>query len=184
MKRTQQVRAIVGGKEKEMSNRLKIKGHLNTEEIEDHYRKATDIVERTHWQIIRLVEQGKSTPEIAEITGYCINWVRTLIHRYNEGGPEAIEDKRHYNKGGSFILSQEQLMQLQEALEQPPEDGGLWTGPKVAQWMQQHVGHCIHPQRGWEYLKRLGYSKRVLRPRHAKADLAEQEAFKKNFHRR
>ena len=64
-----------------MSNRLKIKGHLSIEGIEDHYRKATDVVERTHWQIIRLVGQGKSTLEIAEITGYCINWVRTLIHR-------------------------------------------------------------------------------------------------------
>jgi hypothetical protein len=47
VKRTQQVRARVKEKEKEMSNRLKIKGHLSTEEIEDHYRKATDIVERT-----------------------------------------------------------------------------------------------------------------------------------------
>ena len=88
-----------------MSNRLKIKGYLSMEEIEDRYRKATDIVERTHWQIIRLVEQGKSTQEIAEITGYCINWVRTLLHRYNEGGPEAIEDHRHHNRGGDFLLS-------------------------------------------------------------------------------
>lgn len=167
-----------------MSNRLKIKDYLSKEEIEVRYRKAKGIVEREHWQVIRLVSQGKSTGEIAQITGYCLNWVRTLIHRYNEVGPQALSDKRHHNAGGSFLLSEEQLRQLQEALEQPPDDGGLWTGPKVARWMQQQLGHAVHPQRGWEYLKRLGYSKRVLRPRHAKADPVVQEAFKKNSHRR
>jgi Winged helix-turn helix len=45
-----------------------------------------------------------------------------------------------------------------------------------------HTGLQVHPQRGWEYLKRLGYSKRILRPPHAKADAMTQEAFKKPFH--
>jgi transposase len=51
----------------------------------------------------------------------------------------------------------------------------------VAQWIETNTGRKVHPQRGWEYLKRLNYSKRVLRPRHAKADPAAQEAFKKTF---
>ncbi len=49
----------------------------------------------------------------------------------------------------------------------------------VARWIESHTGRKVHAQRGWEYLKRLNYSKRVLRPRHAKADPAAQEAFKK-----
>ncbi len=48
------------------------------------------------------------------------------------------------------------------------------------QWILARTGRNVHPQRGWEYLTRLGYSKRILRPRHAKADAAAQEAFKKN----
>jgi winged helix-turn-helix protein len=40
------------------------------------------------------------------------------------------------------------------------------------------LGSKVHFQRGWKYLKRINYSKRVLRPRHAKADLDAQEAFK------
>ena len=51
----------------------------------------------------------------------------------------------------------------------------------MARWIFVHTGRKVHPQRGWEYLKRLGYSKRVLRPRHAKTDAAAQEAFKKTF---
>jgi transposase len=90
-----------------------------------------------------------------------------------------LGDRRHSNPGGTFILSQEPQAQLQQALDEPPADGGLWTGPKVARWIESQTGRKVHVQRGWEYLKRLNYSKRVLRPRHAKADPAAQEAFKK-----
>ena len=70
--------------------------------------------------------------------------------------------------------------QLQEALDEPPTDGGLWTGPKAAHWIQILTGHRVPAQRGWEYLKHLNYSKRLLRSRHAKADPEAQEAFRKN----
>lgn len=49
----------------------------------------------------------------------------------------------------------------------------------MAKWIEARIGRKIRPPWGWEYLKRLGYSKRVLRPRHAIADPAAQEAFKK-----
>jgi transposase len=58
----------------------------------------------------------------------------------------------------------------------------LWTGRQVAGGILAQTGRQVHPQRGWEYLKRLGSSKRVRRPRHAKADPTIQEAFKKTFH--
>ena len=35
-------------------------------------------------------------------------------------------------------------------------------------------------QRGWEYMRRVGNSPKVPRPRHQKADQREQEAFKKS----
>ena len=53
------------------------------------------------------------------------------------------------------------------------------TGRKVAAWIKEHTGRQVHPQRGWEYLRRLGGTLRVPRPRHAKADPAEQDALKK-----
>ncbi len=46
--------------------------------------------------------------------------------------------------------------QLVASLEEPPPDGGQWTGRKVAQWILARTGRKVHPQRGWEYLKRLG----------------------------
>jgi transposase len=112
------------------------------------------------------------------VTGDCPTWIPTLAHRYNEQGPQGLGDRRHSNPGATFMLSQEQQAQLHQTLDEPPADGGLWTGPKVARWIESQTGRKVHPQRGWEYLKRLNSSKRGLRPRHAKADPAAQEAFK------
>jgi transposase len=161
-----------------MNKPIAIKVHLSIESIEMRYRKAKDPVERSHWHIIWLLAQGKTTKEIALVTGYGLIWIRTLAHRYNDEGPQGLGDRRHGNPGGTFILSPEQQAQLQQALDEPPADGGLWTGPKVASWIESQTGRQVHPQRGWEYLRRLNYSKRVLRPRHAKADPAAQESFK------
>jgi transposase len=113
-------------------------------------------------------------------TGYSSTWVRTLVQRDHQRGPTALSDARHEHPGGQFLLSPAQQEQLQKALEQDPPDGGLWSGPKVAQWMEQHTGHPVHAQRGWEYVRRLGLRPRVLRPRHVKSNPLEQEALKKN----
>jgi hypothetical protein len=37
----------------------------------------------------------------------------------------------------------------------------------------------VLPQRGWEYLRRLGYTPQVPRPQHAQANPESQDAFKK-----
>jgi transposase len=116
---------------------------------------------------------------VAEVTGYCRNWIHILVRRYNQQGPQALVDHRHANPGPAPLLSAEQQAHLVQDLNAPPADGGLWTGRKVARWIQTQTGRQVHPQRGWEYLKRLCFSKRVLRPRHAKADLAAQAEFKK-----
>jgi transposase len=164
-----------------MNKRITVQAHLSIEQVEARYRKAQDPVERSHWQIIWLVAQDKTTGEITEVTGYCASWIYAIVHRYNYEGSAGLGDRRHGNPGGTFILSAEQQQQLEHDLDAGAPDGGLWTGPKVAHWIFVHTGRQVHPQRGWEYLKRLGYSKRVLRPRHARADPAAPSGFQKNL---
>jgi transposase len=78
------------------------------------------------------------------------------------------------------LLSAAQQAELDQALHAAPADGGLWSGPKVAQWIAQKTGRVrVHPQRGWDYLQRLNYSGQRPRPRHANADETAQTAFKK-----
>jgi transposase len=122
---------------------------------------------------------GVTGVRAAGVSGYSPKWVGRLVRRYNAGGPEAVADKRHQNRGAAPLLSVEQRAQLTEALEGPAPDGGLWTGPKVAGWMSEQLGRAVRPQRGWEYLRRCGFTPHRPRPRHAQADAAAQAAFPK-----
>src|SRR5260370_16642832 len=96
--------------------------------------------------MIWLVSRGKTTQEIADVTGYSARWVRCLVRRYNQQGPEALGDRRHENPGGKSILSEQEQTQLQEALDAPSPDRGLWTGPKSPAPMTHQHNPQLHPQ--------------------------------------
>ena len=89
----------------------------------------------------------------------------------------ALGDQRRGNGRAASLLREDVLAALAERLHTPPEDGGLWSGPKVAAWMARHLGLArVHPQRGWEALKRIEWSLQAPRPRHPRAATPEQRA--------
>jgi len=78
------------------------------------------------------------------------------------------------------LLSAAQQQELAAAVQGPAPTGGLWTGPEVARWIAEKTGRAqVAPQRGHDYLRRIGMSPQLPRPRHTNADPAAQEAFKK-----
>ena len=172
-----------------MPKKIKLEPHLSTEELEERYRGSKDPVERGHYQILWLIARRKRTTEVMEATGYSRGWIQRLSRRFNEGGPEALGDRRHRNPGATdrALLDCDQREELSEALKKPPPDGGMWNSRKVAEWIERRTGRrrgTVRAQRGWEYLKKLERSLKVPRPRHRKADPEEQEAFKKVSPRR
>jgi transposase len=166
-----------------MPKTIKLEPHLGSEELENRYRKAHDPVERSHYQILWLIGQGKTTTEVMEFTGYSRGWIQQLARRYNADGPRALGDCRHRNPGAKerALLSADQREELARALRNPPPDGGMWNSRKVGEWIERKTGKAVgnKKQRGWEYLKRLRQSPKVPRPHHHEADKREQEAFKK-----
>lgn len=160
-----------------MAQHLRVAGPLSADELKERYLAAQDRVERTHFQVLHLARLQWRSADIAEATGYSVVWVRSLVRRYNEGGPEALEDQRHHNPGQPRLLSGAQEADLERRLRTPPEDGGLWSGPKVAQWIRAELGRDVADARGWEVLRRLGW--RPLRPRrrHMRADAHAQARF-------
>ena len=167
-----------------MPKTIKLVPHLGSEELEERYRKAHDPVERSHYQILWLISQGKTTTQVMEVTGYSRGWIQQLARRYNADGPQALGDRRHRNPGARdrALLSADQHEELREVLTKPPPDGGMWNSPKVGEWIERRTGKALSrkKQSGWEYLKRLGQSPKVPRPQHQKADERGQEAFKKS----
>ena len=141
----------------------RIVGHLPVEELEARYRAARDATEARHFQAIWLLAQGRTFLEVAD----------------------ALGDQRRRNGRAASLLTPALLAALAARVKGPPEDGGAWTGPKVAAWMARRLGLAeVHPQRGWEALKRIGWSIQAPRPRHARAATPEQRAAFKGGSRR
>ncbi len=157
--------------------RISVEGHLSTEELQQQYRRSGHPSEKTHWQVLWLIAQGKRAEEVATATGYTANWVRELVARYNRGGPDAVLDRRRGHSGRRPLLSEDGERALREALGGDAPGGGLWSGPEVARWMSRRLGRSVPPQRGWEYLRKMGQTPQVPRPRHGDADPEAQEAF-------
>lgn len=169
-----------------MPKRIELSPHASTQELEHRYKKAKDPVERSHLQIVWLLREGRTTAEVSEVTGYSPGWVRKIARRYNERGVEGLGDRRHRNPGARerALLDEAGQAELREALSRPPPasvGGGLWSGPKVALWIEERNAlEKVHAQRGWEYLRKVGMSPQVPRPSNAKgASASEREAFKK-----
>ena len=159
--------------------RLQLTPHLSLDELEQRYRRAEDPVAGSQWQIVWLLAGGTATAAVARSTGYSVNWIREVARRYRETGPAGIGDRRHANPGARPLLDTEQQAQLQAALAGPAPDGGLWTCRSVAAWMSAVLGRPVSTQRGWEWMRRLGFTPQRPRPRATRADAEAQAAFKK-----
>src|SRR3712207_7796533 len=137
----------------------RIVGHLSVAELEARYRAARDATEARHYQAIWLLAQGRTVLEVSEVLAFVPRWVTQLAARPNALGPEALGDRRRCNGRAASLLTEGVLSALAARVRTPPEDGGVWSGPKVAAWMARRLGLAkVHPQRGWEALRRIGWA--------------------------
>jgi len=162
-----------------MSRPLVVPPHLPVAELERRYRRARDPVERSHYQIVWLLARGEPTAAVAAATGYHPNWVREVAGRYRAGGPAALGDRRRGNPGAKPLLDAAAQDDLRAALGGPAPGGGVWTCRAVAAWIGERVGRPVAEARGWEWMRRLGFTPQRPRTRETRADTAAQAAFKK-----
>jgi transposase len=163
-----------------MSGKIFFAPHHSTEALERRYKAADDGIERSHLQIIWLLSQGHAAKFVAEVTGYSSTWVSKILWRYNDHGLAGLGDGRLDNPGAAPLLDPAQLEELRDVVSEPPPDGGLWTGRKVAHWITGRIGRTVSPQRGVEYLHRLDLTRQVPRPVNPEQSLYEQVQFKKS----
>jgi hypothetical protein len=52
----------------------------------------------------------------------------------------ALGDQRVHNRTKPTMLTPPALFALQERIRMPPDDGGLWSGPKIGRWLAQFHG--------------------------------------------
>jgi transposase len=165
--------------------RLPIAAHLSHDEIARRYRACRDGREKTHWQALWLLTRPDSPPSpahVAEVLGLSAGWVRALVKRWNAEGPAGLADRRATTNRGPSKLTPGRRSELLAALGQPPPDGGLWTGPKVAAYARARWGISVCKQTGWEWLRGLGLTPQVPRPKNPKAATPEEQRAWKRRH--
>jgi len=163
-----------------MARRIHLHPHLSVEELEHRYRAAKEPHERTWWQILWLLAQGRTATELSAVIGYRAYWIGQIAKRYNAEGPAGMQNRRHTTSyRPPPVLAPALQEELRGVLAAAAARDERWTGHDVAAWMAQRLGRPISYRLGWSYLVRLKHSPQVPRARHALADAAQQETFKK-----
>jgi transposase len=165
-----------------MPRTIHLEPHHTADELKAHYRSSRDPVESRRWHLLWLVSQQMSLSDAAPVVGLNYEYARHVVKKYNRDGEAGLRNRRKNSRPyqNRRFLSAEQEAALAQRLESPPSDGGLWTGPKVAQEMARLTGReRVWPQRGWDYLNRLDYSLQEPRPQHRQSDPEAQATFKK-----
>jgi len=132
------------------------------------------------------LSKGYDVDEVAELLSFSTRWVYQLVKRYNAGGPDCLGDQRAHNGTEPTIVTPRAVAALKERIKTPPDDGGQWSGPKVARWLATfHTLKSVHDQGVPAALIVIGYSIQQPRPRHPDAATEEDRiALKKTCRRR
>src|SRR5262245_58760444 len=162
--------------------RLHLMPHLTYDQLTDRFRRCRDGRQKARWQALWLLRRPQgplSAAQAAAVVGLTADAIRKLIHRYNAGGPAAVE-RNAGGQGRAPRLTPAQQEQLQGELLGRASDGGLWTGPKLARRIAELTGRPMHKATGWEWLRKLGFTPQRPRPRNTQAATpAQQAAWKK-----
>ncbi|MGH8788276.1 MAG: winged helix-turn-helix domain-containing protein [Cupriavidus necator] len=147
--------------------------------LAERLKRATSHAEYQRIQCVLIrATLGSSAAQIAQLLGWSTATVHVLHSRWAKEG-EAIFELR--GRGGRHHqhLSGEQEQQLLAPFVARAEAGSMLSVAEIQQAYQQQLGKSVAPSTIYRLLDRHGWRKVVPRPRHPKADVAVQAAFKK-----
>jgi transposase len=121
---------------------------------------------------------GSSAAQIAQLLGWSTATVHVLHSCWAKEG-DAIFDLRGRGGRRHQYLSPEQEQELLAPFVERAQAGGMLTVAEIQQAYQEQSGKAVAPSTIYRLLDRHGWRKVVPRPRHPKADVAAQAAFKK-----
>src|SRR4051794_31769185 len=130
---------------------------------------------------LALVLEGGSRAEAARAAGMDRQTLRDWVHRYNAEGLAGLSDRRR--PGPRPRLSPEQEAELVTAVEQGPDpdrDGVVrWRRVELRALIETRFAGRLHERSVGQVLRRLGFARLSVRPKHPKADEAAQRRSKK-----
>ncbi|MCB2019420.1 MAG: winged helix-turn-helix domain-containing protein [Rhizobacter sp.] len=121
---------------------------------------------------------GSSAAQIAQLLGWSTATVHVLHSRWAKEG-DAIFELRGRGGRRHQYLSVEREQALLAPFVERAQAGGMLSVGEIQQAYEEHTGMQVAPSTVYRLLDRHGWRKVVPRPRHPKADVAAQAAFKK-----
>jgi transposase len=121
---------------------------------------------------------GSSATEIAQLLGWSTATVHVMHSRWAREGEAIFEVGRRGGRRHQY-LTQEQETALLAPFVERAEAGGMLAVADIQQAYQERTGRAVARSTVYRLLERHGWRKVVPRPRHPKADVAAQAAFKK-----
>ena len=150
-------------------------------ELRREAKRCRDAKAARRMPALALVLEGCSRAEAARAAGMDRQTLRDWVHRYNAEGLDGLSDRRR--PGPRPRLSPEQEAELATTVERGPDpdrDGVVrWRRIDLKALIKARYDVELHERSVGKVLRRLGFSRVSVRPRHPKADAAAQEAFKK-----
>ncbi|WP_146119959.1 MULTISPECIES: helix-turn-helix domain-containing protein [Streptomyces] len=111
--------------------------------------------ERRRLECIRLLSRGLTVPQVADLLECNPVTVREAVHRFADGGCDALADAPRPGRPSSF--TDEHLKALGALLDASAEEGVTWTAPELCDWLEKDRG--VHVSAAWltELLHREGF---------------------------
>src|SRR5215212_434746 len=143
-------------------------------------RRCRDAAAARRMLALALVLDGASRENAARHAGMDRQTLRDWVHRYNEEGLAGLHDRRR--PGPKPRLTPEQEAELAAEVERGPDperDGVVrWRRIDLKALIETRFDVRLHERSVGKVLRRLGFARLSVRPRHPKADEAAQAAFR------
>ena len=130
---------------------------------------------------LALVLEGHAREAAARHAGMDRQTLRDWVHRYNAEGLAGLRDRPH--PGPASRLVPEQLKELETIVENGPDletDGIVrWRRVDLQAVIAKRFGVQLHERSVGKVLRRLGFARLSVRPKHPSSAPEAQEAYKK-----
>ena len=147
--------------------------------LADRLKQASSHAEYQRIQCVLIrATLGSTAAEIAQLLGWSTATVHVIHSRWSKEG-EALFDLRGRGGRRHQHLSADAEADLLAPFAEQARAGGLLHVSEIKHALEQQVGTSVAASTVYRMLDRHGWRKVVPRPRHPKADMQAQDAFKK-----
>lgn len=121
---------------------------------------------------------GSSAAQIAQLLGWSTATVHVIHSRWAKEGDAIFELRARGGRRHQHLTAEQEARVLAPFIARA-EAGGMLKVAEIQRAYEQQAGKAVAPSTIYRLLDRHGWRKVVPRPRHPKADVAAQAAFKK-----